>query len=57
MNTENEQVIAQFEREWREQFSTYPPLDAMSREEREKLKEYTRRIWMLAKGQRSYYSW
>jgi hypothetical protein len=57
MNTENELIIAQFEREWREQFSTYPPMDTMSREEREKFKEYPRRIWMLAKGQRSYYSW
>ena len=56
MDTKNEQIIAQFEREWRDQFSTYPPLDKMNDKDREKLKDYTIRIWMIMRGQNSCYS-
>jgi hypothetical protein len=39
MNTSTE-----FEKQWATNYSTLPPLDKMSREEREKLKEYT---WLV----------
>ena len=54
---EHDDKVNVFERMWWEQFSTFPPLDKMTPEEAEKFKEYTRRIWMMAKGQYSYYGW
>lgn len=54
---DHEALIVKFEKLWREEFSAYPPMDTMSREEREKFKEYTRQVYMMAKEKRSYYSW
>lgn len=55
MNTDNENLDAAFERLWRDFFCTFPPMDTMSREEREKLKDYTRQVYLMGKYGRRYY--
>jgi hypothetical protein len=55
---ENDEKINAFERLWREQFSTYPPLDKMTHEEVEKFKDYTRQVYTMGKeGKRSFCHW
>ncbi len=49
---EHDEKINAFEILWREYFSTYPPMDKMTREEREKLKDYTHKVYMMGKYER-----
>ena len=52
---EHDDFIIVFEILWRDYFSTYPPLDKMTWEEREKFKDYTRKVYLMGKyGHPSY---
>lgn len=46
---EHDDRIVAFEILWREYFSSYPPLDTMTTEEREKFKDYTRKVYRMGK--------
>lgn len=47
-----------FEQLWKDWFSMYPPLDTMTWEEREKFKDFARKIYLLTRrGERSSRSW
>jgi hypothetical protein len=55
---EQDDRINAFEKMWREQFSTYPPLDKMTPEEAAKFKDYTREVYTMGKeGKRSSCHW
>lgn len=52
---EHEDRVVAFEILWRDYFSTYPPLDKMTREEREEFKAYTLKVYLTGKyGRPSY---
>lgn len=52
---ENDEYNNAFERLWREQFSTYPPLDKMTLEEAAEFKDYTRQVYTMGReGKRSF---
>ena len=44
-----------FEVMWREYFSTYPPLDKMTREEQDEFKAYTLKVYLMGKYGRPTY--
>ena len=55
---EHDEKVNAFEKLWREQFSTFPPLDKMTPEETEKFKNYTREVYLMGKEcRRSFCHW